>query len=67
MKKIIKLIVDYLVGAWEELKRVSWPSRKDVLNHTVIVITSLIIAIGITSAIDYGLTFLIQLLVQNKS
>lgn len=64
--KTIKLLVDYLVGAWDELKRVSWPSRKDVLNHTVVVITSLIIAIGMTSAIDYGLTFLIQFLVQSK-
>jgi preprotein translocase subunit SecE len=64
--KLIKSLVDYLVGAWDELKRVSWPSRKDVFNHTVVVVTSLVIAIGLTSAIDYGLTFLIQLLVQNK-
>jgi len=32
----------YLVGVFAEMKRVVWPSRKEVLNSTLIVIVTLI-------------------------
>ena len=59
-------IFKYFTGSWEELKRVHWPTQKEVLNHTVIVLVSSVIAIVVTSAIDYGLTYVVQYLVENK-
>lgn len=59
-------VLKYFVGSWAELKRVSWPTRQQIVNHTVIVLAASIIAIGITSAIDYGLTTLVQYLIENK-
>ena len=59
-------VVRYFVGAWNELKKVSWPTRKEVAYHTVIVFVAAIVAIAATSVIDFGLTYLIQLIVENK-
>lgn len=59
-------LVNYFRGVWIELKKVSWPTGKEVVNHTIIVLVSAAIAIGLTSAIDYGLSQLVQYLVQNR-
>ena len=60
------IVFKYLLGSFDELKRVSWPTKKEVLNHTVIVLVSSAIAIMLTAAIDYGLTYIIQYLIENK-
>ena len=60
------IIVNYFTSSWHELKKVSWPTRKEVLNHTVIVVISASIAIAVTGAIDYGLTYVVQYIVQNR-
>lgn len=59
-------LINYFKGVWLELKKVSWPTGKEVVNHTVIVLVSAAIAIALTSAIDYGLTKVVEYLVQNR-
>lgn len=59
-------IVGYITSSYEELKKVSWPTGKTILNHTLIVVISSAIAIAITSAVDYGLTSLVQYLIENR-
>ena len=59
-------IFKYFAGAWNELKKVSWPSRKEVVYHTIIVTIAAVVAIGITSALDYGLSYLVQLIVEKR-
>ncbi len=67
MSKITNnFIVDYLTSSYQELRKVSWPKRTEVLNHTLIVIVSCAIAIVVTSAIDYGLTYLVQYIVERS-
>lgn len=60
------IIVSYFISAWAELKKVKWPTKKEVLNHTIIVVVSSALAIAITGAIDYGLTYLVQYFVQTR-
>ncbi|HLC44048.1 MAG TPA: preprotein translocase subunit SecE [Patescibacteria group bacterium] len=60
-------ISNYFRGVVSELKKVTWPTRQQVINHTIIVLVSSIIAIAITLLIDSGLTYLVQYLVQNRS
>jgi preprotein translocase subunit SecE len=60
------LLIGYFKGVWVELKKVSWPTGKEVINHTIIVLVSAAIAIALTSAIDFGLTKVIEYLVQNR-
>jgi preprotein translocase subunit SecE len=59
-------IVKYFVGAWNELKKVSWPTKREVVYHTIIVFVVAVIAIGITSVLDYGLAYLVQLIVERN-
>lgn len=59
-------VFNYLSGAWSELKKVNWPTKQEVANHTIVVLISSIVAIAITAAIDYGLTYTIQYIVERK-
>jgi len=58
------IIFNYFKGVWSELKKVSWPTRAEVVNHTIIVLISAILAICLTAAADFGLTKLVEFLVQ---
>ena len=48
-------IKKYFENVYGELKKVSWPSRATIVNHTIIVLVSSVVAMGIVAAIDYGL------------
>jgi len=60
------IVATYFKGVWSELKKVTWPTRQEVIAHTIIVLISAGIAVAITAAADYGLTRLVELLVQNR-
>jgi preprotein translocase subunit SecE len=63
----MKKIIDYFKGVWSELKKVSWPSSKEVITHTIIVIVSAGVAIAITAVLDLGLSKLVEYLVTYRS
>ncbi len=62
----MKKIRQYFSGIWGELKKVSWPSRRVVINHTAVVLASSLIAMGIVAAVDYGLTQAVEYFVSLK-
>ena len=47
---MLKRIVNYFKESKTELKKVSWPTRKETINHT-----SLVIGISLGVAIFFGL------------
>ncbi|HAO81356.1 MAG TPA: preprotein translocase subunit SecE [Candidatus Veblenbacteria bacterium] len=50
-------IVLYFKGAWEELKKVIWPTKNEIIQHTLVVIgLSLFLALFLGAA-DYLLNF----------
>ncbi|MDR1775507.1 MAG: preprotein translocase subunit SecE [Actinomycetes bacterium] len=57
---IFSRFVGYLKGVRTELKRVTWPTRQEVLNSVVIVIVTLIFFAAFTSLVDLGATNLIK-------
>jgi len=63
----MKQIITYFKGVWSELKKVTWPTRTDVIAHTIIVIVSAGVAISVTFGIDAGLYKLVQIIIQSKS
>ena len=63
MKKTSTTIKDYFQGVIAELKKVTWPTRADVVNHTLIVIISVIIAIGIVTVLDFGLSKAVEYII----
>lgn len=62
----MKSIKKYFSGVISELKKVSWPSRATVINHTLIVLISSVVAIAVVAAIDYSLSQSIQYFISLK-
>lgn len=60
---MIAKISNFFLLSFEELKKVIWPSRKELISHTIIVILSVAVSMAIIAAIDYGLFVLVQWLI----
>ncbi|MBI5465907.1 MAG: preprotein translocase subunit SecE [Candidatus Kerfeldbacteria bacterium] len=59
-------IVTYLKASLEELKKVVWPSKRETLQHTLIVVgLSLVLALFL-GAIDYLLNLGLQELIARR-
>lgn len=57
---IVTKTIDYLKASRVELKKVVWPSRREIIQHTALVIG---VSIGVAfflGGIDYILTLLIE-------
>ena len=54
---IIGPIIAFIKEAYLELKKVSWPKKKDVVNMVVVVVLAIVIGALVIGAIDYGLTY----------
>ncbi|HEY1074698.1 MAG TPA: preprotein translocase subunit SecE [Patescibacteria group bacterium] len=50
-----RLVVQYLKGAYQELRQVSWPSRQAVLQYSLLVIVTIVISVAVLTVFDYGL------------
>lgn len=61
----IKMVIDrarqFLAGSKAELKKVTWPSPKQTLASTSIVIIVVIIVSTFLGIIDFGLTKIVKL------
>ena len=49
-----KRIGRYFKNMWHELKKVTWPSKKDVLNYSLVVFAFMEIMGVIIGVIDFG-------------
>ena len=58
-----KRIGRYFKNMWHELKKVSWPSKKDVFNYSLIVFAFMVVMGIIIGLIDFGSGALIDLIV----
>ncbi|PIU24344.1 preprotein translocase subunit SecE [Candidatus Berkelbacteria bacterium CG08_land_8_20_14_0_20_39_8] len=59
-------LVKYLIDSYQELQKVTWPTRKQLIRDSAIVIISAIVATAILALIDLGLISAIQYLVASK-
>lgn len=55
-------IITFFKEAWRELKKVSWPTRKEVINSTIVVLVCLFIVTLLVLAVDYGAERLAELI-----
>ena len=51
-------------GVIQEMKKVHWPSRKEVSAYTVVVLASVVIVGVLIWIVDSGVSFLMNLLIQ---
>ena len=59
-----KRIGRFFKNMWHELKKVSWPSKKDVFNYSLIVFAFMVVMGVIIGLIDFGSGALINLIVK---
>ena len=60
---MIKKIVEYLNGVKNELKKVKWPTRKEAVRLTIVVVALVFIFSAYIGVLDYIFTYLIRLFV----
>ena len=64
---MVEKIQNFFITAYAELGKVIWPSRAEVISHTLTVIISIGVAMAIIAALDYGLFNAIQWLINNHT
>ncbi len=52
--------VTFVSEAWQELKKVTWPGRKETMGMTIVVIVLVIIISGYLGLVDMGLSALLK-------
>lgn len=55
--------IEFFREAWQELKKVHWPSRKETYAATLVVMIVVLIVALFLALIDFGLTRMIQAIV----
>ncbi len=64
MGKWLRSLKQYFRDAWNELRRVTWPSKKELWNTTLTVLVVIALAGVFLGAIDLLLTFLVNLYIR---
>lgn len=59
---MIAKTVRYIKSAGQELKKVSWPTKQELLKYLVTIIVCLVLATSLIALIDYGLSSLIKII-----
>jgi len=52
----------FLQEVWAELKKVYWPTRKEVSAATLVVVSVVVVIAFFLGVVDFGLTRLVQLI-----
>ena len=63
-KKLPGKIATPFKNMWHELKKVTWPSKKAVLNYSLVVFAFMVVMGVIIGLIDFGSGALIDLIVK---
>jgi len=61
MKKLIKYIKDSII----EMKKVTWPSRKEALNYTVLIVIITIAVAIFLGGLDFIFSKILEIVVNN--
>lgn len=59
-------IIKYFIDSYQELKKVTWPTRSQLIRDTLTVVISSAIATAFVAVIDLGLSNLIEYFVSSK-
>ena len=58
----VSQLVDFVREAWQELKKVHWPTRKETYAATVVVLIVVLFFAVFLALVDFGLTHAVQAL-----
>ena len=52
---------------WDELKKVTWPTKDKLINYTIIVVLMMIFLMVIIGLLDMGASALVNLIMSSKA
>lgn len=64
MREYVERMTTFLQDVHAETKKVSWPSRKDVIASTIVVIVAVFVIAGFLGIIDFVLSLVIGSLIK---
>jgi len=64
MRAYVEKVTTFLQEVQAEIKKVTWPSRRDVLGSTLVVIVGVFIVAGFLGIIDFALSLVIGSLIR---
>jgi preprotein translocase subunit SecE len=64
MRAYVERAKTFLEEVHAETKKVSWPSRRDILGSTLVVIVAVFVIAGFLGVIDFGLSLMMGTLIK---
>lgn len=64
MQNPAKLLTIYVKSSYEEMKKVTWPTKKEATNHTMLVIGISLGTAAFLGLVDFGLSYLLTYLLK---
>lgn len=61
VKKGFSSTFSFFADAWSELKKVRWPTRKELVSYTIVVLVTVLFVTLYFYVIDLGLSELVEL------
>ena len=63
---MLNKFINYIKASIEEMKKVTWPSKKETYNYTMLVIAISVGVAAFLGALDYIFSWLLQLAINAK-
>lgn len=63
MKQSFGSFFSFFGDSWGELKKVRWPSRKELISYTIVVIVTVLLITVYFWGLDIGISSLVELVV----
>ena len=63
MKRSFKSMFSFFTESWSELKKVRWPSRKELTNYTWIVLGTIVVVSLYFWVLDIGISAVIEAII----
>ena len=61
---VLTRLKDYFQGAYSEMKKVTWPTKKQTINYSLFVIAMSLAMMVFFGVLDYGLTELVAAIIK---
>ena len=63
---MIKNIKEYFQGVRAEVKKITWPSKKEIRNHTIIVIASIGVLMLVFGGLDLMFSKILEVFISRS-
>jgi preprotein translocase subunit SecE len=64
MKQSFGSTFSFFADSWSELKKVKWPSRKELISYTLVVLTTVAFVTVYFYVLDLGISELVRLFIK---